>query len=115
MIFRWHLRRFYLWHFSCVDRFLNPGDDPLTWFASFVNDSYVMRGGKFVADADGTVRWARRRRHLIGHRDEIARRCFRYELACRVDRQNNRLVAWAFNYRDPTDLDALPDDLRFDR
>jgi len=45
MMYRWRLRRFYLWHFSCADRFLKAGEDPQAWFAAFVNDSYLLRGG----------------------------------------------------------------------
>ncbi len=115
MMFRWRLRRFYLWHFSCADRFLNPGDDPMRWFASFVNDAYAFRGGHFAADPNGVVRWKRRRRHMIGHRDEIARWCFHYKLAYRLEKETNRMIAWVFNYRDIADFDILPPDLRFDQ
>jgi hypothetical protein len=108
MVFRWNLRKLYLWHLSCADQFLKDGVDPARWLAGFMNDSYLIRGGRFALDEAGRIVWRRRRRHWLGHRSEIARWCFQYRVAWRLDRPRNRLVAWVFNYRRPEDLNAIP-------
>lgn len=115
MLFRWNVRRFALWYLSCADQFLKPGEDPRRWLAAYANDSRVFRGGKFVLDEAGNPVWRRLRRHVFGHRDEIARWCFRYTLACRIIPERNQLCGWAFHHRHPQDLDALPAEFRFDR
>jgi len=113
MIFRWKLRRFYLWHFSCADMFLKEGVDIRRWLAAYINDSRRVRGGTFTVRKDGEIVWRRRRRHLVAHRDEIARWCFKYKVAYRYDREKNQLIAWAFNYRRPADLEFIPEPLQF--
>lgn len=114
MIFRWRWRRFCLWHLSCADRFLKEGANLAEWVAGYLNDARVFRGGAFRVGADGRVAWKRRRRHLVGHREEIARWCFRYEVRYRVDRERNQLIFWVFHYRRPEDLQAIPAALRFE-
>ena len=83
------------------------------WFAGYVNSSRRIRGGVFTVDENRNIVWKRRRRHFIGHRDEIARWCFKYEVRCKLDTKKNQLIAWVFNYRNPSDIDMLPDALRF--
>ena len=108
MIFRWKLRRFYLWHFSCADMFIKDGVVPQEWVAAYINDSRLVRGGSFRVGEDGEIAWKRRRRHLIAYRDELARWCFRYKVNWRLDADRNRLIAWVFNYRNPEDLLIIP-------
>lgn len=113
MIFRWKMRRFYLWHMSCADMFLKSGVNAAEWVTAHVNDSRMVRGGAFRVDPTGRILWERRKRHLVGHRDEIARWCFKYEVRYRVDRERNQLIFWVFNYRNPDDLKAIPSALLF--
>lgn len=113
MIFRWRLRRFYLWHLSCADMFLKKDVNVAEWVCAYINDSRVVRGGAFHVAADGRIVWKRKRRHIVAHRDEIARWCFVYEVRYRVDRDRNQLIFWVFNHRKPDDLKVIPRDLFF--
>jgi hypothetical protein len=113
LIFRWQMRRFYIWHFSCADRFLSSDVAMEDWVTGYLNGSRLLRGPRFFPGRNGAIRWKRRRRYPLGHRDEIARWCFRYEARCHLDRARNQLVAWVFSYRKPDDLNRIPPDLRF--
>ena len=104
MLFRWKARRFYLWHFSCADIFLKDGVVMEEWVTGYLNGYSGIRGIVFMPGGDGVIRWRRRRRHLFGHRDEIAHWCFKYRIHCRLDKEKNQLVAWVFNYRKDDDL-----------
>ena len=112
MVFRWKLRRFHLWHFSCADMFLTDGVVMEEWVTGHVNGYGGFKGVVFFPGTDGEILWRRRRRHPLGHRDEISRWCFRYRARCRYDQDRNQLVAWVFNYRRPEDLRVIPEDLR---
>ena len=113
MIFRWRQRRFFLWHFSCADIFLKGDTDVEEWLAAHINDSRALMGGAFIVDDKRQIRWRRKRRHLIAHRETLARWCFKYHVAWHLDREKNQLIAWAFNYRKPQDLEQIPESLRF--
>jgi len=115
MVFRWKMRRFYLWHFSCADMFIKGDTDVPKWVAAMINDFRRIRGGSFFVDDNGEIRWRRKRRHVIAHREEIARWCFSYKVVWHLDREKNQLVAWVFNYRRPADLRVIPEALRFGR
>ena len=114
MVFRWKLRRFYLWHFSCADMFLKEAGNIETWVAGYINDTRLVRGGSFYVDEGGEIRWKKRRRHVIAHRDQLARWCFRHKVSWHLDKEKNQLIVWAFNYRKPKDLDIIPDSLWLD-
>jgi len=114
MVFRWKLRRFHLWHFSCADMFLKDDVIISEWLAAHINDARRIQGIVFSAGDDGSVVWQRRRRHLIAHRDELSRWCFKYDVRYRYDREKNQLIAWVFSYRRPEDLDIIPPSLRFE-
>ena len=114
MTFRWNLRRLFLWHFSCADMFLKEGVNMAEWVAGYINSSRRIRGGAFWVDAGGRIVWKRRKRHLLAHRDQIARLCFRYEARYSLDKEANQLIVWVFNYRKPSDLQAIPESLRFE-
>ena len=115
MIFRWKMRRFYLWHFSCADMFIKGDTDVTKWVAAKINDFRRIRGGSFFVNDNGEIQWRRKRRHVIAHREEIARWCFSYKVAWHLDREKNQLIAWVFNYRKPADLQLIPEALRFGR
>ena len=111
MIFRWKLRRFYLWHFSCADMFLKEGDSVPKWLAGHINGFAKIKPVVFYEDGEGRLACKRRRRYPLGYRDEIARWCFKYHLHWRRDLEKNQLIAWVFNYRHPDDIGMLPESL----
>lgn len=113
LIFRWRQRRFFLWHFSCADAFLKADTNVEEWLAAHINDSRALAGGAFIVDDKRQIRWRRKRRHLIAHRETLARWCFKYHVAWRRDTEKNQLIAWVFNYRRPQDLELIPESLRF--
>jgi len=115
MIFRWKLRRFYLWHFSCADMFLKSGVVVEEWLAGYLNSSRCIRGGAFFVADSGQIVWKRRWWHFVAHRDELARWCFKYEVRYQLNTKKNQLVAWLFNYRKPADLEIIPQSLRFEK
>lgn len=111
-VFRWHTRRFFLWHFSCADMILKD-QSPERWISGFLNDFSLIRGIVFEPGPAGSVRWHRKRRHVFGHRDELVRGCLQYEIRYHHDRKRNRLILWVFNYRKPEDLKQLPQPFMF--
>ncbi|MFW5894128.1 MAG: hypothetical protein ACOCUY_03240 [Verrucomicrobiota bacterium] len=111
-VFRWRMRRFYLWHFSCAHMFLKD-TSPEKWISGFLNDFQKIRGIVFEPGPAGTVRWRRKKRHVFGHRDELSRGCLKYEIRYFHDRKRDRLVLWVFNYRKPDDLNQLPQPFMF--
>ena len=115
MVFRWKMRRFYLWHFSCADMFLKDGVVMEEWVTGYLNAFSAIRGPIFRPGRNGEILWKRLWKHPFGHRDEIGRYCFKYRIRCRRDLEKNQLVAWVFNYRKDADLDMIPADLRFPR
>jgi hypothetical protein len=115
MIFRWKLRRFYLWHFSCADMFLKDGVVTEEWVTGYINAFSRIRGPVFFPGKNGGVTWKRRRRHFLGHVDEMVRGCFKYKVWCHRDRERNQLVVWVFNYRKEEDLQVIPRAMRFGR
>jgi len=112
MAFRWRLRRFYLWHFSCADMFLKDGVVLEEWVTGYVNGFGRIPGPVFYPGTDGELTW-RRRGPWIFHRDEIGRWCFHYKIRCQHDRERNQVVAWVYNYRRPEDLEKIPPAFRF--
>ena len=113
MIFRWRRRRFQLWHFSLADTFLGEAANPETWCAGYLNAYSRLPAVTFAPGAAGEIVCRRKRRHVVGHREEIVRWCFRYKSRCHVNDERNQLVLWVFNYRRDADLDVIPADLRF--
>jgi hypothetical protein len=113
MVFRWKLRRFHLWHFSCADMFLTDGVVMEEWVTGYLNGFSRLRGPVFYPGSNGEITWRRKRRHPFGHRDEITRWCFRYKVRCHHDREKNQLIVWVFSYRKEQDLEMIPESLRF--
>lgn len=113
MIFRWNLRRFYVWHLSCADTFLKEGVNKEKWAAAYINDYRKLKAVRFTpGTTKGMVQAKRRFRHKLGHIEEIARWCFKYDAGCRYDEATNQLIIWVFNYRNEKDLEILPDYFR---
>lgn len=108
MVFTWKLRRYFLWHFSCADVFLADGTSPAEWACGYINGARVLKGPVFSPDGRGGITWRRRRPHLFGHREEIARLCYRYRVDCRLVEPDNKLVLSVFHYRREDDLTRLP-------
>lgn len=108
MVFKWHGRRFYLWHFSCVDMFLKENVTPAEWSAAYLNRFGGLPGPLFEADGKGGIKWRRRRPHVFGHRSEIAHWCFRYAIGCYRLEARSQLVVWVFHHRHPDDPRILP-------
>jgi len=107
MVFRWRLRRFHLWHFSCADMFLKDDVVMEEWVTGYLNGFAGIRGPLFYPGTNGEITWKRRRRHPLGHRDEITRWCFSYKARCHHDQARNQLVVWVFSYRTEQDLEKL--------
>ncbi|MFO7870021.1 MAG: hypothetical protein R6V03_01140 [Kiritimatiellia bacterium] len=107
MIFRWKMRRFHLWHFSCADRFLKGDKSMEEWVTGYLNTFRGFPGIVFRPGKNGEILWRRRAPHVIAHRDEISRWCFKLKVHCRVEKQNNQLIVWAFSYRKEEDLQVL--------
>lgn len=112
MIFRWRLRRFYLWHFSCANHILKDGKTMEEWAAGYLNSFRHIKGLRFYPGKNGEIKWKRRRRHMLGHREEIVRLCFRYRIRCHHDHDRNRIVLWLYSYRKEEDLEKIPPELR---
>ena len=107
MAFTWKLRRYFLWHFSCADVFLR-GKTPAEWGCGYLNSARLMKGPVFYPDGQGGIAWRRRRPYFLGHREEIATMCYKYDVGCRLQEEENKLVVWAYNYRRASDLRLLP-------
>ena len=107
MVFAWRRRRYFLWHFSCADVFLKGGVTPAEWACGYLNGSRLLRGAVFHPDGRGGIACRRRRPFFFGHREEIARFCFRYQVVCRLVEPDNKLVVSVFHYRRETDLERL--------
>jgi hypothetical protein len=108
MVFKWKLRRYFLWHFSCADVFLKDGASPAEWACGYMNGARLLKGPVFYPDGKGGIGWRRRRPYLFGHREEIATLCYRYAVGCRLSDADNKLVLWVYHYRREDDLKLLP-------
>jgi len=107
MIFEWRRRRLLLWFFSLADLLLK-NRMPEDWCAEFLNGFKGIQGPAFRAGAEpGVLSVRRRRRYPLGHGEEIARWCFRYQARCVPLAAQNQLVLWVFQHRAVTDLDFL--------
>ncbi len=113
MLFGWKLRRFYLWHFSAANMFLKDRVVMEEWVAGYLNGFSRIKGPLFLPGRNGVINWKRRKRHFLGHRDEISRWCFNYRIRARYQRQKKQLIVWVFNYRNGEDLELIPESLRF--
>lgn len=107
MVYQWRRRRYYLWHFSCPDVFLKDGTTPAEWACGYLNGSRLFKAAVFYPDGQGGIAWRRRRPFFLGHREEIARLCFRYQVECRLLESGNQLVVSVFHYRHREDLKVL--------
>ena len=106
MRFQWRLRKLYLWQFSLAHILLRDkalGD----WAAEFLNGTREFKGVRFVAEGEETVSTKKRYRYPFGHYDEIARRCFRYDVRVALLPDKDAVVLVVFNYRKPDDLKHL--------
>jgi len=108
MLFKWRLRRFYLWHFSCADIFLKEsGKTPAAWACAHLNGSRMLKAPFFKPAGETGITWRRRMPFVLGHREEIATACYRYEVGCRLDQESNTLIVWVYHHRTKSDLDVL--------
>jgi hypothetical protein len=107
MVYQWRRRRYYLWHFSCADVFLKNGETPAEWACGYLNGCQLFKAAVFVPDGQGGITWRRRRPFFLGHREEIARFCFRYQIGCRLVESENKLVVSVFHHRREEDLKGL--------
>lgn len=115
MIYRWKMRRFHLWHFSCADAFLKDDVVMEEWVAGYLNAYAGIRGVVFLPGNAGEIRWRRRWRHPFGHRNEMMRACFKFKIGCHRDPVKNQLKVWVFNHRNSADIEMIPAALRFDK
>lgn len=108
MVFKWRHRRYFRWYFSCADVFLKNGQTPAEWACGYLNGSRLFRGAVFYPGNKGDIAWRRRQPFFLGHRTEIARLCFRYQVDCRLHESDKKLVLSVFHYRNEEDLKLLP-------
>jgi hypothetical protein len=111
MVFKWQRRRYYLWFFSCADVFLKNGQPPAEWACGYLNGSRLFKAAVFYPDGKGGIAWRRRQPFFLGHRQEIARMCFRYQVDCYLRESDNKLVLSVFHYRHEEDRKMSPSDL----
>ncbi len=104
MVFSWRQRRYFLWHFACADVFLKSGLSPAESACGYLNSSTLLKAPVFYPDGRGGIAWRRRRPYIFGHREEIARWCYRYDVGCRLNKERNQLVAWVYHHRHRDDL-----------
>lgn len=107
MIFEWRRRKLHLWFFALADLMLR-GTSMETWCVNFLNGFKDIKGAKFRAgDQRGVILARRLQRYPLGHSEEIARWCFRYQAHCVHLAAKNQTVLWVFQHRTDTDLDRL--------
>lgn len=104
MVFTWKLRRFFLWHFSCPDIFLQAGKTPAEWACGHLNGERLLKAPVFYPNGRETIRWRRRKPHYFGHREEMATLCYQYDVGCRLLEAEHKLVVWVYHYRKASDL-----------
>ncbi len=107
MIFRRDGRRLYLWLLSCADRFFDEADDESRWVIGFLNAQRRVPGIVFAPSVNGGISWRRRGLIALCHRDELARRCFRYSIGFQRDHAINQVRIWVYNYRHAPDIDWI--------
>ena len=107
MLFTWKLRRFYLWHFACADVFLRDGKTPAEWACGHLNGTRLLKAPVFMPAGPDRIAWRRRQPYFLGHREEIATLCYRYDVGCRLMEETNTLVVWVYHHRKASDLDVL--------
>jgi hypothetical protein len=104
--FQWNMRRFYVWYIGLADIALkkNPAE---IWARDLVNTSRLIKGPVFYVDNDTSIAFRRPWYQRWGRLDEIARNCRNYSVRYVHDTERNRLIVYAFNYRDARDLEKL--------
>jgi len=109
MVFRRAGRRLYLWTLSCADRLPVHDRDADTWVIGYLNSTRRVTGIMFRPGPAGVggIGWKRRGPINVVHRDELARRCFRYHTDYAVDKTRNQFVIRVLNYRRDSDLEWL--------
>ncbi len=108
MVFRRDGRRLYLWTLSCADRLPVHGADAAEWVVGYLNGTRRVTGIVFKLEPSGGIGWKRRGLLSLMHRDELARRCFRYRVDYWLDKTRNQFVIRVCNYRREQDLDIFP-------
>ena len=107
MIFEWRRRKLHLWFFSLADLMLRDKSME-AWCIDFLGGFKGIPGAQFEAgDQRGVILARRRRRYLLGHSEEIARWCFRYQAHCVHLAAKNQVALWVVQYRTDADLDRL--------
>jgi len=108
MLFKWRQRRFFLWHFSCADVFLEDGKKtPAAWSCAHLNGTRMLKAPVFKPDGETGIVWRRRMPFILGHREEIASACYRYDAGCILNKQTNTLIVWVYHHRRPEDIGTL--------
>ena len=113
MTFQWRQRRLYVWLISLADMAL-AGRPVHVWAAEFLNQIEGLRGPRFFADENGTIKHKRRAVWPLGHADQLLRLCFRYKIGFEHHPDHNQIFLWAYHYRKDEDLKKL-DGLEFRR
>lgn len=107
MIFEWRRRKLHLWFFSLADLILKDKSME-AWCVDYLNGFKGIQGPKFGAgDQPGVILARRSRRYPLGHGEEIARWCFRYQTRCVNLIEKNQIVLWVFQFRKNTDPECL--------
>jgi len=73
-----------------------------------MNGARLLKGPVFHPDGKVGIQWRRRRPFILGHREEIATLCYKYDVGCSLLEDENKLVIWVYHYRQKSDLQLLP-------
>jgi len=108
LVFFWKRRKFQIW-FANLATLILKQQPRGEWMSRILNSSRLFRSGVFWPDPadEARARFRRRRRHRLGHIDEIVRQCFEYKVECLHDAERNMLIPWVFSYRKDEDLAQL--------
>ena len=98
-----------LWILSCADVILKDADSLEKWCCGFLNSQGRIRSLVFKPTTTGGIVGKRRFPMLISHLRDIAAWCFRWKVKAIHQKEENRLLIWAYNYRKEADLAWLPE------
>lgn len=108
--FRWRSRRLFYWQLSLADILLKQHSLP-EYVADLLNRAKEIKGPQFFVGISTDVQHRKSRAFPFGHYEEWIRRCRRYRVHCRHDKEHNRIIVWCFNYRAKDDMRRLPKEL----
>jgi hypothetical protein len=104
--FQWEMRRLYVWYIGLADLILKKHPAEI-WVRDLVNTFRLIKGPVFYTDKNGKIGFRRPWFQRWGRLDEWARNCRQYCVKYIHDPNGNRLIVYAYNYRNSSDLEKL--------